>query len=68
MKLIFSIKEDNKIGYILQVDFEYCKELHDVHNDYPLCLEHISVKCDMLSNTVKVFLINTILKLVMLKN
>ena len=47
---IFSIKEDSKIGCILEVDLEYCKELHDIHNDYPLCFEHISINYDMLSN------------------
>ena len=47
---IFSIKEDSKIGYTLEVDLEHFKELHDIHNDYPLCPEHISINYDMLSN------------------
>ena len=34
-----SIPKSSPIGYILQVDLECCKELHDSHNDYPLCSE-----------------------------
>ena len=33
-----------KIPCILEVDLEYPKKLHDLHNDYPLCPER--VKCD----------------------
>ena len=30
-----SISEDSAIGYILESDLEYYKELHDLHSDYP---------------------------------
>ena len=50
---IYSVSENCLIGYILEVDLEYCKELHDLHNDYPLCPEKIEVSYDMLSNYCK---------------
>ena len=48
-----SINKNNKIGYILEVDLEYCKELHDLHNDHPLCPEKVEVCYDMLSKYFK---------------
>ena len=41
---------DSKRGLILEVDLEYPKELHDIHNEYPLAPEKIRVTEDMLSN------------------
>ena len=66
---INSFDLDSKaIGYILEVDLEHCKKLHDLHSDYPLCLEKIEVRSDICLNIVKTLLIGTILKWVVLKN
>ena len=43
-------KEDSEKGLILEVDLEYPKELHNLHNDYPLAPEKIKVTKDMLSD------------------
>ena len=42
-------KEDSEKGLILEVDLEYPEELHDLHNDYPLAAEKITVTKEMLS-------------------
>ena len=41
--------ENSKKGLILEVDLEYPKELHNLHNDYPLAAERVCVTKDMLS-------------------
>ena len=40
-------------GIILEVDLEYPKELHNLHNDYPLATEKLKVSDDMLSEYCK---------------
>ena len=41
--------DNGRTGYILEVDLEYPKELHDLLNDYPLAPEVMNVKSNMLS-------------------
>ena len=50
---IAKYKENSKKGLILEVDLEYPKELHDLHNDYPLAAERVRVNEDMLSDYCK---------------
>ena len=44
---------NSKKGLILEVDLEYPKKLHDLHNDYPLGPEKVKVTEDMLSDYCK---------------
>ena len=44
-----SISEKSPIGYFLEVDPKCPKELHELHNDYPLGQEELAVSSDMLS-------------------
>ena len=44
-----STSDKSPIGYFLDVDLEYPKELHELHNDFPLASEKIAVYSDMLS-------------------
>ena len=46
-------KADGKKGLILEVDLEYPRELHDLHNDYPLAAERVCVNKEMLSEYCK---------------
>ena len=38
------LSDSEGTGCILEVDLEYPKELHDLHNDYPLAPEILKVK------------------------
>ena len=42
-----------KRGLILEVDLEYPRELHDLHNDYPAAPEKSKVSKNMLSGHCK---------------
>ena len=40
---LMNIKINSSTGYILEIDLYYLEELHDIHNDYPLAPEKISI-------------------------
>ena len=44
---IMSIDDKSLIGYFLEVDLEYPEELHELHNDFPLVPEKLTVSNDM---------------------
>ena len=45
-----NIKSNSSTGYITEVDLEYPKELHDIHNNYPLAPEKINIPKESLSD------------------
>ena len=50
---VMSINEKSDVGYILEIDLKYPNELHELHNDYPLAPEKLTVTNDILSNYCK---------------
>ena len=46
-------KKDGEKGLILEVDLEYPRELHDMHNEYPDAPEKVKVTKNMLSDYYK---------------
>ena len=52
---VMDVPDDGPTGYILEVDLCYPHELHDLHNDYPLAPEKITVTKHMLSPYAKSF-------------
>ena len=43
------ISENSPIGYILEVNLDYCKKLHDIHSDYPLAPGKLEISSVMMS-------------------
>ena len=50
---VMSIDKKSDVGYILEVDLKYPNELYELHNDYPLPPEKLTVNNDILSNYCK---------------
>ena len=46
---LMNIKHNSSNGYILEVDLEYPKKLHDIHNAYPLAPEKSNIPKEWLS-------------------
>ena len=46
---IKSLSSEGETGYIFEVDLEYPPSLHDLHNDFPLAPEKITIKNENLS-------------------
>ena len=53
-----SINEKNPIGFFLEVDLKHSDELQELHNDYPLAPEKLTVSSDKLSKYCKKLLIS----------
>ena len=49
-KFLSNYDENSDKGIILEVDSKYPKELHSLHNEYPLAPEKMIINDDMLSN------------------
>ena len=47
---IMKIPTHGDTGYIVECDLQYPSELHELHSDYPMAPEHLTVSPDMLSN------------------
>lgn len=50
---ILNTRSDSDVGYILEVDLLYPENLHALHDDLPLAVEHLTIRRDMLSKHAK---------------
>ena len=50
---IYNTPDDGPIGYILEIDLEYPRELHDLHNDFPLAPHKMRITKEMHSPYAK---------------
>ena len=51
---ILNLKEDCTDGYFFEVDLKYPNEIHDLHNEFPLCPEQLQIKDEWLSEYQKI--------------
>ena len=51
---ILNLKDDCTDGYFFEVDLKYPKEIHDLHNEFPLCPEQLQIKEEWLSEYQKI--------------
>lgn len=42
-KYVTSLSDTAPFGYLFEVDIEYPQNLHNLHNDYPFCCEHLKM-------------------------
>ena len=42
-EFIINQKDEQEVGYFLEVDLEYPEELHNTHNNYPCAPEKIEI-------------------------
>ena len=50
---MIKLKQEDDLGYILEVDLQYPSELHESHNEYPLAPESIKIDKECLSPYAK---------------
>ena len=51
--MLCQLIKKSDVGFILEVDLKYPNELHELHNDYPLAPEKLTVTNDILSSYCK---------------
>lgn len=52
-KTILALNDETHDGFIFEVDLHYPSDLHELHNEYPLAPQRMTVTKDMLSSYAK---------------
>ena len=47
-----NVPDDSETGYVLECDLEYPDNLHQLHNDFPLAPEHVTITEDIYLRSV----------------